>query len=622
MKKQLLRKHALTAILGLSALCSATPLFAQWTPLGTPGFSTGLSNYQHLVIGPGNTPYVSFSDEGLAGAGKGSVMKYDGTNWVSLGAPGFTPGLAQHGSMALGTGNTAYFAFADGSSTGMSRVAVMKYNGTSWSTIGSNLSNSGSQAINIKVAANGTVYVAYIDDIATAGTAVVKSYNGTSWSTLGASTLSPSGAGFTSLALGVNDTPYVAFADNAASQQVSVKKFNGTDWVQVGSSFLAQPVAGASGIQLAFDHNFKPYVAYWNPVPAGPKPTVYKYEGSSWVVVGTASFTTNTIFFPSLAFDNSNTPYLAFHENGLGAGPRASVVKYDGANWVNVGTAGFSPATAAFTSLAIDGNGNPYVAYYDEANGQKTTVMKYTVCTAPTVPAVTASATTICKGDTATLTATGTLNDAAKWYWYTGSCGGILVDSGAVIKVVPGDTITYYVRGLGNCVASGNCTAITVNVDEALKPTITQSGAVLTSSSGTGNQWYQGGNPIGGATSSSYTVTASGWYKVRFTNTNGCSAMSDSVFVVPSSVQQIGGNGDIRIYPAPFTDKLQVRISNNYHNLDQWTLVLTDNTGRKVYARKGLGHENELSLKHLASGMYFIYLDSPASRQALKITKE
>lgn len=622
MKKLSLRKHVLTTALALTTLPFLPSAQAQWLPVGTPGFSPGgLSNWQNLVIDPNDTLYVAFNDEGLP-AGQGTVMKYDGTNWVSVGTPGFTPGIAHHSSFALGPNNTAYFSFADGTAASMSRAAVMKYDGTTWTSIGSNLSVNECQYSNIRVAANGNVYMGMIDNATSGGTVVVKKYDGTgtSWTTLGTTPISTPGASYSSMALGQNDTIYIAFRDLAQVNKVTVKKYDGTDWVQVGSSFLSQPMGGAYDINLKFDHNHVPYVAYWNPAPSGPKASVHRWDGTNWVLVGPASFPTGITQFTTLAFDNSNTPYIGFMDNTTGT--KANVMKYDGTNWVSVGTPDFSAGVAAYTYLAIDGNGNPYMAYYDGANGQKTTVMKYSVCNPPTVPTITTSSAFICKGDTMTLTAAGTLNDAAKWYWFTGSCGGTLVDSGATIKVAPGDTTTYYVRGLGNCVQSGPCKAVTVYVDEALKPSITVAGAVLTSSAGSGNQWYKSNTALAGATNPTYTVTSTGWYKVRYTNANGCSALSDSVFVTPSGVQQILPGGDIKVYPSPFTDKMHISIGNRYQDLNKWHLVLTDNTGRQVYTQEGLDHENDIRLKHLSPGIYLMYLETPGGKQVLKVVKQ
>jgi hypothetical protein len=56
---------------------------------------------------------------------------------------------------------------------------------------------------------------------------------------------------------------------------------------------------------------------------------------------------------------------------------KAMVMKYTGGSWQTVGTAGFSPGGAAFTSLAIDSMGTPYVAYEDDTVGYRATVMRF-----------------------------------------------------------------------------------------------------------------------------------------------------------------------------------------------------------------------------------------------------
>jgi hypothetical protein len=53
-------------------------------------------------------------------------------------------------------------------------------------------------------------------------------------------------------------------------------------------------------------------------------------------------------------------------------------MKYDGSSWINVGNAGFSTGSVGDTSIAIDATGTPYVVYRDVINRHKATVMKYT----------------------------------------------------------------------------------------------------------------------------------------------------------------------------------------------------------------------------------------------------
>ena len=56
---------------------------------------------------------------------------------------------------------------------------------------------------------------------------------------------------------------------------------------------------------------------------------------------------------------------------------KATVMKFDGSSWVNVGNAGFSANVVSSTCLAINMQGEPYVAYRDEANNLGIIVMRY-----------------------------------------------------------------------------------------------------------------------------------------------------------------------------------------------------------------------------------------------------
>ncbi len=74
----------------------------------------------------------------------------------------------------------------------------------------------------------------------------------------------------------------------------------------------------------------------------------------------------------------------------------------------------------------------------------------------------------ICLGENITLTVQGgSLGDGAVWKWYSGSCGGTLVNTGSSsITVAPASTTTYYVRAEGTCNVTA-CASITVIVSTA-----------------------------------------------------------------------------------------------------------------------------------------------------------
>jgi hypothetical protein len=602
-----------------------------WQPVGTAGFApsgSGVCNWQQIEIDAFNNVYVAFNDEGQGlNNGQGTVMRFDGTAWQSIGTPGFTPGAAHHSSFALGQGDTVYYAFADGTAAGFSRASVMRYDGSSWSNIGSNLTLGECQYSNIVVTGDGSVYFASVDNAQPGGAVLVKKYaGGTTWNDVGPTQyVSGAGASYSSMTKDNNDTLYLAYRDMSEGGMVRVKKFNGTDWVNVGAPIMSITGPGASpamDIHIAFNNNNQAYVAYSHGFQGPPRSSVHKLENNVWDIVGTPHFSTGqfeTSLFNKLAFDATGNPYLSYQHGGLGN--KASVMKFNGTTWVNVGLPGFSASVSAHNGIAIDGNDNPYVIYFDQGNGNMTTVMKYTVCEAPVIQTVTASETTICPGDSVDLAVTGILNDASDWTWYEGGCGGTIVGSGSTLRVAPNNTTTYYVRGVGECVITGGCGSVTVNLTIP-KPEITVNGTTLTSSATTGNQWYLDGQAISGATDQQHIAIENGWYYVTVTSGN-CVGQSDSVLI-----ENIGIHGKtlfsgLEVYPVPFSNTLHIAVKQSNNNLNISKIVINDITGRKVFIAENPGNSHKLDLGSLQAGLYYLNVyDKTGALETFKIVKQ
>ncbi len=144
------------------------------------------------------------------------------------------------------------------------------------------------------------------------------------------------------------------------------------------------------------------------------------------------------------------------------------------------------------------------------------------------------------------LTVSGTLPVGATWEWYTGSCGGTNVGSGATLNIAPTVPTTYYVQAEGACVIS-NCTSITVtplsppaiNVD--FSTICDGETANLTATSGyTSYLWSTG------STSDAISVSPSlsTMYYVTVTDLNGCTAdVSTTVNVNPIPVANASNTG-------------------------------------------------------------------------------
>ena len=199
-------------------------------------------------------------------------------------------------------------------------------------------------------------------------------FNGTNWVNVGNAGFSTESPWCVDLVFSPSGEPYVAYVDAGPPYKATVMKFDGTNWVNVGN---AQFSAGEVYIiSLAFSPSGEPYVAYSYVYAAySNKATVMKFNGTSWVYIGSEGFSAGPADYPSLAFSPSGQPYVSYVD--WANSKKATVMKFDGTNWVNVGSAGFSAGQAELTSLAFSPSGQPYVAYEDWENSKKVTVMYY-----------------------------------------------------------------------------------------------------------------------------------------------------------------------------------------------------------------------------------------------------
>jgi len=141
-------------------------------------------------------------------------------------------------------------------------------------------------------------------------------------------------------------------------------------WQNIGSAGFS--AGQASEISLAFDNNNTPYIAFKD-ANSSNKLTVMKYNGSSWVTVGSAGITSTAVTRVSLEIDGNNIPYVAYIDGTT----KVSAVKYDGSSWVQVGSAGFTGINCDYVEIKTNSSNIPYVIFRDYATGYKATVMKY-----------------------------------------------------------------------------------------------------------------------------------------------------------------------------------------------------------------------------------------------------
>jgi hypothetical protein len=373
MQKKLLRNFLKTTLYVLIVLTGAVTANAQsWYSLGPDDFkqpSYGSVEYLSFTLDGSGTPYIAYQDH--ANGEKVTVRKFDGTGWIDVGTPGFSSGSADYVSLAVNGTGTPYVAYVDAANG--SKATVKKINGSSWADVGTAGISAGTTTNTfLAIDRSGTPYVAYSDG-ANGDKATVKKFNGSSWVNVGTPGFSSGSIGPISLALDGSGIPYVAYSDQGFGQNAVVKKFNGTSWVDVGVPGFSAGQVQVFNISMALDGNGMPYVAYQDGNNSF-KATVKKFTGSSWVDVGTAGFSAGSPSFITLKIDGSGTPYIAFQEDNS----KAAVKKFNGSSWVDVGTADFSAGAAYYTAMVLDGSGIPMLAYADSFKNQKVEVKKFT----------------------------------------------------------------------------------------------------------------------------------------------------------------------------------------------------------------------------------------------------
>jgi len=136
-------------------------------------------------------------------------------------------------------------------------------------------------------------------------------------------------------------------------------------WQQVGSASFSNYSVDTT-ISLAVN-NGTPYVAYR--LSSIDKVGVFKFNGTNWINLGTEGFVgpggASKSFAPSLSIYDANNIYVAMSQADASWSRTADfVMKYDdsGDTWEAYGQA-YSAGGADDNSLIIDSNGTPYISF-------------------------------------------------------------------------------------------------------------------------------------------------------------------------------------------------------------------------------------------------------------------
>lgn len=177
-------------------------------------------------------------------------------------------------------------------------------------------------------------------------------------------TVDPQKAGtYVSIAVDALGHPHFAY-NSPFETGLHYATWDGKDWHR----FLIDGDATDHFISMQLDSKGNPYISYYREVyPDGSYALYLKYahfDGKTWYVE-TVDHRMHTGKFNSLALDANGYPHIAYWEQEAGD---LRTVRWDGSHW-QFGTADTRRATNDYVglgnSIALDSDGNPGIAYFD-----------------------------------------------------------------------------------------------------------------------------------------------------------------------------------------------------------------------------------------------------------------
>ena len=288
-----------------------------WVPLGTGGNTWYANGYIYsLATDISGNVYAAgaFTDQQYQNTGNLYVAKWNGTSWTELGSTGVSRVLNAFGSAILSVAvDASGNVYAGGVfKNGNRKYYVSKWDGTSWSELGTgpNALNANAYIHNIATDLSGNVYAsgAFTD---ASGHEYVAKWDGTSWSELGTgsevlNTTSP----IQSITVDKSDNLYVAYSDTTSNFYVA--KWNGTNWREVGPGSKALK-ANNSINTITTDLAGNIYAA-GNFTDSSGEKYVAKWDSTGWSELGSGNNSLNpNSYILTITTDTAYNVYAAGH---------------------------------------------------------------------------------------------------------------------------------------------------------------------------------------------------------------------------------------------------------------------------------------------------------------------
>jgi hypothetical protein len=238
----------------------------------------------------------------------------------------------------------------------------------------------------------------------------------------------------------------------------------------------------------------------------------------------------------------------------------------------------------------------------------------------------------ICTGTAVTFTVTNTHGGTPDYLWLLNS---VVVQNGSDTytnsNLADGDVVFVVMTSDAACVSPITVVsnAITMNVGpDPDVVTVTDSNGILVSSVSYGNQWYeQTLGLIPGADESTFVPSVNGDYYILFTDSLGCTVVSNVVNVTTVGIAADGGRLDITLYPNPSRGEVYLCFSALADESLRISLVdvvgkemlnVTDPFAAAVEISKDR-YRLRIDLSGFSKGLYFIKVETTEQESVQRI---
>ena len=274
------------------------------------------------------------------------------------------------------------------------------------------------------------------------------------------------------------------------------------------------------------------------------------------------------------------------------------------------------------------GNQTVSVNYTNSSGCSAINPTDYTVAV-DTLPVAAGSITgpsSICQGATGVVFSVNLILNSTGYTW-TLPAGATIV-SGANTNSITVDfsgsasSGSVSVQGTNSCGNGDVSSLLSISLNSIpSNPVITLSGDTLTSSSPTGNQWYQNGILIIGATSQTYVASSTGHYWDVVTVSNCVSDSSNHIYIVITGFHGYSQENNVDVFPNPNNGSFT--ISMNFSNEGMYNLSIFNVVGMKVYELNNF-HINgqtkkNIDLGSVPAGVYNLVIENNGFKTIRKI---